>query len=173
MSKNVMANASMTIEAPKRMVWEETLITPAVLLVAFAALFSVLWTGTYSAAAESARSTADPAVYPESDGQMGNDFFPPTGKGAEAAKAAVRNRCSDAFCTIQIQRSTRRYEVYWLSGCDTFRLSHFKGRFLAHNGGSLRVDLLDSSRKAIYRLWGGGKTRVNWGPVYYIRTCNR
>lgn len=147
--------------------------SPRVLLVALAALFWVLSTGTYPAEAESARTTADPAVYPESDGQMGNDFFPPTGKGAEAAKATVRNRCSDAFCTIQIQRSTRRYEVYWLSGCDTFRLSHFKGRFLAHNGGSLRVDLLNKSHRPIYRLWGGGKTRVNWEPVYYIRTCNR
>lgn len=146
---------------------------PMVLLVALAALFSVLSTGTYPAAAESARTSADPAVYPVSDGQMGNDYFPPTGKGAEAAKATVRNKCHDAFCTIQIQRSTRRYEVYWLSGCDTWRLSHFKGRFLAHNGGSLRVDLLDASRRVVYKLWGGGKTRVNWDPIYYIRTCNR
>ena len=125
-----------------------------VLLVALAAVLSVLSTGAYPAAAASARITADPAIYPVSDGHVGNDFFPPTGRGAEAAKATVHNQCSDSFCTIQIQSSTRRYEVYWISGCDTFRLSNFKGRFLAHNGGSLRVDLLDSSRRAIDRLWG-------------------
>jgi hypothetical protein len=120
-----------------------------------------------------AAAQPDPAIYPVSDGQVGNDFFPQTGRGSEAAKATVRNKCSDAFCTMQIQSSTRRYEVYWTSGCDTFRLSRFKGRFLAHNGGSLTVDLLNSSRKVIYRLWGGGKTTVNWDRVYYIRTCNR
>ncbi len=147
---------------------------PAIIASAvLAALFSVLSTGTYPVAAESVRIAADPTVYPESDGQMGNEFFPPTGKGAEAAKATVRNHCSDSFCTIQIQSSTKRYEVYWLSGCDTFRLRYFKGRFLAHNGGSLRVDLLDASRRVVYKLWGGGKTRVNWDPIYYIRTCNR
>ena len=134
--------------------------------------------GAYPTAKASGRSSADPGIYPVSDGSVGNDFFPQTffpqtGKGSEAAKATVRNRCGDAFCAIQIQSSTRRYEVYWISGCDTFRLSHFKGRFFAHNGGSLTVDLLDSSRKVIARLWGGGKTMVNWDEVYYIRTCNR
>jgi hypothetical protein len=63
--------------------------------------------------------------------------------------------------------------VYWASGCDTFRLSGFKGRFLSHNGGSLRVDLLNRSRKVIRRLKGGAVVTVNWGPVFYIRTCNR
>jgi len=117
-------------------------------------------------------NTVPPGPYPVSDGQVGNDIFPQTGKGAQAAKTTVRNRCGDAFCTIQIQPN-REYVVWWLSGCDTFRLNQFKGRFLAHNGGSLTVDLLSSSRRPIYRLWGGSETIVNWDRVYYIRTCNR
>jgi hypothetical protein len=115
---------------------------------------------------------APPGPYPVSDGHVGNDIFPQTGRGAQAAKATVRNRCGDAFCTIQI-KPNREYVVWFLSGCDTFRLNQFKGRFLAHNGGSLTVDLLNSSRRPIYRLWGGSKTTVNWDRVYYIRTCNR
>lgn len=66
-------------------------------------------------------ASGDPAVYPESDGQIGNDFFPLTGKGAESAKATVRNHCSDSFCTIQIQPSTKRYEVRSTVSCERNR----------------------------------------------------
>src|ERR1044071_2275184 len=89
------------------------------------------------AAAQPSKSLA-PGPYPVSDGHVGNDLFPQTGKGALAAQATVDNHCDDAFCTIQI-KPTREYVVWWLSGCDTFRLNQFKGRFLARNGGSLRV----------------------------------
>jgi len=103
---------------------------------------------------------------------MGNYGFPLTAAGAREANKQVR-RCGDAFCTIQIDRRTTQYIVYELSNCDTWKLHRFKGRFLARNGGSLTVDLLNSSRRRIYRLWGGGQTVVNWDKVYYIRTCNK
>ena len=128
----------------------------------------------YPAAVASARTPLHPGPYPESDGYMGNYGFPLTAEGRRRANAQVRH-CGDAFCTIQINRDhgTTQYVVYELSNCDTWKLHQFKGRFLARNGGSLKVDLLNSSRKPIYRLFGGGETVVNWDKVYYIRTCNK
>jgi len=110
---------------------------------------------------------------------MGNDHFPKTRQGALDAQAAVLRKCGDAFCTIQFDILNQerggppRYLWYQLTGCDTWHLNRFKGRFHAHNGGSLIVDLLDAKRNPIYRLWGGGSTVVNWDKVYYIRTCNK
>ena len=128
--------------------------------------------GEMPAIATAKPTPVPPGPYPESDGHAGNDSFPQTGKGALAAQAAVRHKCDDSFCTIQIQPN-REYVVWSLWGCDTWRLNHFQGRFLAHNGGSLVVDLLNARHHPIYRLWGGSESVVNWDKVYYIRTCNK
>jgi hypothetical protein len=125
-----------------------------------------------TATAQPSKAPLPPGPYPESDGHAGNDRFPQTGKGALAAQATVRKNCDDSFCTIQIAPN-REYIVWSLWGCDTWRLNQFQGRFLAHNGGSLIVDLLNARRRPIYRLWGGSQTVVNWDKVYYIRTCNK
>ncbi|MFB9625419.1 hypothetical protein [Nonomuraea helvata] len=142
--------------------------------MALATLFSLLSIGTYPAAAASARLVANPAVTPESLGTtFGNDFFPRTDAGAAAAQAAVRDHCGDNVCVITVQASTNRFEVMWLGGCTTWHLYNFWGYFHAKNGGSLRVDFLNSARQTIGSFKGGKFDVVYWDPIYYIRTCNR
>jgi hypothetical protein len=135
---------------------------------------TLLGAGLAMRAAEAKPTPLPPGPYPQGDGQASRDAWPKTPAGARGAQATVRDYCGDSFCTIQIDPTNRkRYLVYWLWGCDTWKLNHFQGRFDAHNGGSLIVDLLDRRRHSVYRLWGDGKTVVNWDKVYYIRTCNK
>src|SRR5947207_6175933 len=108
-----------------------------------------------------------PGPYPEGDdGQSPWDTWPKTPAGARGAQTTVHHYCDDQFCTIQIDPTQpNKYRVYFFRGCDTWKLNRFQGRFHAHNGGSLIVDLLNARRHPIYRLWGGGETIVNWDKV--------
>ena len=143
-----------------------------VLVLALAGIFSILSVGAPSAVAQTA-VTGIPSADPRSDGQVRFWDFPLTSAGGAAARAWVhdRNKCGDAFCTIQ--RLSNAYRVFSLSGCDTFDLYGFTGYFDAHNHGSLTVHFLDSRDAVIGRYAGGRPDPVRWDPVYAVRTCNR
>ena len=152
------------------------------LMVVPAAFFSLLSVAAAPAAAQPAAPdravttvtvAATPHVRARNHGHVTHRDFALNSLGARRARSFVHDRrqCGDSFCTIQ--RLSDRYRAYRMSGCDFFDLYNFRGRFDAHNHGSLTVTFLDPVDRVIGRYAGGRHTPVRWGPVYAVRTCNR
>lgn len=153
---------------------------------ALAALFSVLSAGAYPAAAQPAERNAAqsaernqaarvPHVKPIRGGSVKHADFPHTRQGLIRAGKWVHRRgnCGDSFCTLQYYPPRNTYRAYKMFGCGTFRLHDFQGRYHTHNHGSLRVRLLDRNQKVKRSIRSGGTPVVDWGPIFFVKTCNR
>lgn len=125
------------------------------------------------AAQEPVSLAASPHVRARTDGRVTHTDFPRTAAGLRLAGAFVHHPllCGDAFCTIQVFGN--KYRTYRISRCDTFDLFNFRGKYDAHNHGSLTVHFLDARGRVIGKYKGGTKDPVKWKPIYAVRTCNR
>jgi hypothetical protein len=111
---------------------------------------------------------------PAGSGRVVHEVFAFNAGGAAAARAWIQNpaHCGNSFCLIHSYQA-REYRAYKLTGCTTYDLDNFTGRFHAKNHGTFNVHLLDESYRFLAEFWPGRYDDVDWRPVGKIRLCQR
>ena len=155
-------------------------------VVALAVLVSVLSLGGNSASAQPAgqedtMATAlapppppptDIDPEPAGSGRVVHESFAFNAGGAAAARAWIQSpqHCGNSFCLIHSYQA-REYRAYKLTGCTTYDIDNFVGRFHAKNHGTWNVHLLDERYRFKAEFWPGRYDDVDWLPVGKIRLC--